>query len=430
MHLSPAERLRTKLSQYSPWVQGQLGVPPESWAIVEMKLSLGDLGLHSLLGEHLFRQQGAVWPSLADGLARLSLAPGFTHLELNTVDQSDIRSCAWSGRFREAAFAFELRDLPFPMVVVLDEYPIPTYGGSQIMGFQWLIAAKQHLPTAASFLHRLSTQGRKRVQVVGGNDYTLAVPHPHSAYGWDDVMLDEANQHLVRQDFEHFLARREWFAARRVPWRRGYLFHGPPGNGKTSAVRAMASHPQISVFSLNFAGEDIYDNEISMLFSQAASFAPSLIVLEDLDRVFHFEGEEKKVNVTLSHLLNCLDGLFSAEGVIVVATANHPERLDKAILRRPGRFDRVVHFPLPDAGLREKYLRKLCPEAEDLQFLVRATDRYSFAQLRELWLAAAQLVWTRGGDDAESPILTADLELALKDLHREQFSGSGAHFGF
>jgi SpoVK/Ycf46/Vps4 family AAA+-type ATPase len=85
------------------------------------------------------------------------------------------------------------------------------------------------------------------------------------------------------------------------------------------------------------------DNLLQKFFREAADDAPALVILEDIDRLF-FGTREEKPNVSLQQLLNCLDGVGTQEGMVVVATANHPEVLDTAILRRPGRFDRVIEF--------------------------------------------------------------------------------------
>jgi len=188
----------------------------------------------------------------------------------------------------------------------------------------------------------------------------------------------------------------------------------------------MASHPEVSVFSIDFANPDIYDSDVSRLFEAAADHPPGLIVLEDFDRVFAKKPESDEMNCSFNHILNCLDGLAGREGTIVVATANHPEHLDGAILRRPGRFDRVVHFPPPALEMRERYLRKLCPRLGEPAAAVAArAERMSFAQLREVWLLACQLACERG-DDADGP----DLERALAQVKREQGSAARAKLGF
>jgi len=119
--------------------------------------------------------------------------------------------------------------------------------------------------------------------------------------------------------------------------------------------------------------------------------------------------------VSLSHLLNCLDGLGTQEGVIVVATANDPTALDPAILRRPGRFDRVVEFPAPDGELRASYLRKFIPrltEAE-IEDCVDESEGFSFAQLREVYILAGQRAYEKGGE-----VSGRELNHAIRSLHR------------
>jgi len=109
-------------------------------------------------------------------------------------------------------------------------------------------------------------------------------------------------------------------------------------------------------------------------------------LLEDLDRAFPTEGkrtQERAVN--FQTLLNYLDGVGSQDGVIVVATANDPTCLDPAILKRPGRFDRVVQFRNPDADLRRQYYQRLnlTLAGERFEISIEQTEGFSFAQLRE-----------------------------------------------
>jgi transitional endoplasmic reticulum ATPase len=92
-----------------------------------------------------------------------------------------------------------------------------------------------------------------------------------------------------------------------------------------------------------------------MLFAEAAQATPALIVIEDLDRCYPLNSEKHaEAKISLQQLLNHLDGVGSQNGIVVVATANNPAILDPAILRRPGRFDRVVGFQNPSTELRER----------------------------------------------------------------------------
>jgi hypothetical protein len=262
---------------------------------------------------------------------------------------------------------------------------------------QWLFVNRTEVDIVLGILRKSIADSPKCVTVRGGYDMAL----PEDGYRWDDIVLDPDANRLVREDFESFFAREEWFARHRLPFRRGYLFHGPPGNGKSTVVRTMACHPLISAYSADLGNPDADNNMVSRLFSEAADNAPGLVILEDLDRLFGRNPSERPKNISLQHLLNCLDGVGNRNGVIVVATANDPSLLDPAILKRPGRFDRVALFPDPTFEMRVRYLRHLCDGSiseTDLATAARQSDRFSFAQVRESYIVGGQFAFARDGE--------------------------------
>jgi hypothetical protein len=216
----------------------------------------------------------------------------------------------------------------------------------------------------------------------------------------DDLVLDGSVVRLGKDDFHLFLEREDWYKRHRLPFRRGYLFHGPPGNGKSSVIRAMLSTTGISGFTLNPFRVFTDDDMMAAMFAEAAQSTPAIIVLEDLDRCFPVNKEsESGCRISLQQLLNHLDGVGNQDGIIVVATANNPCILDAAILRRPGRFDRVVGFQNPSAELRECYLCHMnaALRREELCECVRTTAGFSFAQLREAYILAGQVALQEDG---------------------------------
>jgi ATP-dependent 26S proteasome regulatory subunit len=130
-------------------------------------------------------------------------------------------------------------------------------------------------------------------------------------------------------------------------------------------------------------------------------------VLEDLDRAFPKTGESRS-KISIQDLLNCLDGLASGEGIIVVATANEPAILDPAILRRPGRFDRVVHFPNPSPELRQEYFLRMNPafSSAGLKELAVKSAGFSFAQLREAYIMAGQRAFETKDEISHGDVLS------------------------
>jgi SpoVK/Ycf46/Vps4 family AAA+-type ATPase len=250
---------------------------------------------------------------------------------------------------------------------------------------------------------------------------------------WDDLVFDEPVLQLVKGNYESFFAREDWFRGLKRPFRRGYLFHGPPGNGKTSVIRAMLSRRGMRGLTLNFFAPSTDNCDLQRMFERAAEGAPSMVVLEDIDRAFpRDQASETKSKVSLQQLLNCLDGIGTQDGVIVVATANEPTALDPAILRRPGRFDRVVLFPNPSAELRLQYLRKLnCQfEKSELKTAIDLADGFSFAQMREVFILEGQRAIDRREEIECDDILSAvqTLRYAFGSVkERQGAAGFGPH---
>ena len=162
------------------------------------------------------------------------------------------------------------------------------------------------------------------------------------------VIMDEKEKRALLGDINSFLdpGARAWYSNRGIPYRRGYLLHGPPGTGKSSLSLSIAGcfHLDIYILSLSSIRED----GLNRLFAELPQHC--VILLEDVDAVSETrsrdsEGEDCKDigKVPLSALLNVLDGVASYEGRVLIITINHVEKLN-ADLVRPGRTDRKVGF--------------------------------------------------------------------------------------
>jgi len=156
----------------------------------------------------------------------------------------------------------------------------------------------------------------------------------------ESLVLGDGVLEGVLEDLREFGRSRAWYVERGVPYRRGYLLHGPPGNGKTTLVLAAAGELGLSVAVLGLSNRVLSDESLRTMVD---SLPPSTILLiEDVDCVFKSaRATGDQTGVTLSGLLNALDGVSSREGRILFLTTNHPERLDPALIR-PGRVDRKV----------------------------------------------------------------------------------------
>jgi len=215
---------------------------------------------------------------------------------------------------------------------------------------------------------------------------------------WDNLVLNDDVVNLVKRDIESFLRRKAWFLKNSLPFRRGYLFHGPPGNGKTSVIKTILSTSNMNVYKIRLFNKHLNDQTLEKMFEDAQKSGPNIVALEDIDRAFPKTGESG-CPLGLHTLLNCLDGLTSQEGVITIATANEPTILDRAILKRPGRFDRVVLFDNPNPETREKYFRKKAPYLTVVGEVIEATEGFSFAQLQETYILAGQYAYDRNEEE-------------------------------
>jgi AAA+ superfamily predicted ATPase len=206
---------------------------------------------------------------------------------------------------------------------------------------------------------------------------------------FDNLILPAQLKQELREDLRRFFAAREMYEELNIPWKRGALLIGPPGNGKTHAVKAIVNHlGQTCLYVKTFVNQYEDENAMKLVFDKARQIAPCVLVMEDLDSLVNAQ--------TRSFFLNEMDGFERNHGIAVLATTNYPEKLDPAILNRPSRFDRKYYFKLPTEQERLAYLALWNQSAksqvrlseEGLKETARLTNGFSFAYLKELMLTS------------------------------------------
>lgn len=145
-------------------------------------------------------------------------------------------------------------------------------------------------------------------------------------------------------DLGGFLAAEEHYNRLAIPWHRGYMFHGPPGTGKTSLVKALATHFGMDLWYVPLSDLKTENSLMGLL----AEVAPrSLLLLEDIDTIqITHDRDTDQGAISMSSLLNALDGVATPHGLITVMTTNHFDGLDPA-LTRAGRMDMVEEIAAP-----------------------------------------------------------------------------------
>jgi AAA+ superfamily predicted ATPase len=235
---------------------------------------------------------------------------------------------------------------------------------------------------------------------------------------FDNLILRGSLKQELRQDIEQFFAAHSTYETYNIPWKRGILFVGPPGNGKTHAVRAIlnaTNQPCLYVKSFQTPQHMRANTGIGPVFERARQAAPCILVLEDLDSLLTPENR--------SYFLNELDGFAANVGIVTLATTNYPERLDPSILDRPSRFDRKYTFDLPERSERLAYIALWNETLQEtlrisdatVHKLSEATEGFSFAYIKELFLSS-MMRWVAHPQQG-----TMDQELiSLVDVLRKQ----------
>lgn len=213
---------------------------------------------------------------------------------------------------------------------------------------------------------------------------------------WKDVILDKALKEDLIDTAERFYDSQDQYHRLGVPWKRGIIFYGPPGNGKTISIKATMhtlykrSPPIPTLYVKTLVSFMPPEYSIEAVFEKARQEAPCYLVFEDLDSLV--------TDDVRSFFLNAIDGLAVNDGILMVGSTNHLERLDPGISKRPSRFDRKYLFPNPNLEQRGKYCHywqgKL-KDNKDIEFpdeicdaAAKITDGFSFAYIQEAFVSA------------------------------------------
>jgi SpoVK/Ycf46/Vps4 family AAA+-type ATPase len=221
-----------------------------------------------------------------------------------------------------------------------------------------------------------------------------------------DDLIDFADSlpSKILREIESFWDLGEKFQKHGYLHRRGYLLYGPQGSGKSSVVHQVVHRIINGGHVAVFCEHPGFLTRAMEVFRKIEPDRPVVCLFEDIDAIIETHGD--------SELLQWLDGSHQINKVINIATTNYPERLDRRIVSRPRRFDRIIKIEAPTAAIRETYLTRKLPDLAthgQMKHWVQMTEGLSFAALAELVISVACL-----GNSLEE---TVELLRQLDDQH-------------
>jgi mitochondrial chaperone BCS1 len=306
------------------------------------------------------------------------------------------------------------------------EYQLTAGDGPHVLweGRKPVFALKQtHDPTPGGYGRRqtvtLTTIGRDRsvlerilreartvqdrdvvpVHLWGGHGFQLIERRQRRAL--ETIHLAAGLRDSIVEDAQRFISRRAWYVDRGIPHRRGYLFEGPPGTGKSSMALALAGALHRPIYIINPATVQD-DNALQSAINQAGS---AVVLIEDIDAVDvsrerpapapaytaapalargagvpdSLPVAAERTGISTSGLLNAIDGVAARDGRILIITTNHAEKLDPALIR-PGRVDMRCHFGPAGEAEAAAMFRRFCPDLDERHFLAEIAPELPLSQ--------------------------------------------------
>lgn len=258
---------------------------------------------------------------------------------------------------------------------------------------------------------------------------------------WEDIGgLEEVKEELA-EAIEWPLKHADLFEQADIRPPKGLLLYGPPGTGKTMIAKAVATTAESNFISIKgpellskWVGES--EKGIREIFRKARQASPCVVFFDELDSIAPRRGDgHGDSNVTeriVSQLLTEMDGLEDLKGVVIVGATNRPDIIDEALLR-PGRFDRILHIPLPSKEARAQILKihtrkKPLDAGIDINRLAELTEGWSGADIASMVNAAAMIAIKEHIKPTNNATVVDNTKMEEKDKTKHGLKVTMKHF--
>jgi AAA+ superfamily predicted ATPase len=239
---------------------------------------------------------------------------------------------------------------------------------------------------------------------------------------WSDIIIKPKDRNVLERNLVRFIDSVELFKSKGLRGSRGVLLAGPPGTGKTLSCKVLMN--EIDATVMYVARDAVTEvGQITELYKMARRLSPSVVILEDIDTLGGL-GRDEADHPLLGEFLNCLAGVEDNNGVVTLATTNHPEKLDWALTDRPGRFDVRLEFDYPDSAARlailKKYLTPFETKKLNLKSITKRTEKFSGAYLQEIVQSSFMLAHEACGY-CDNPVIEQEhLETCLTQMEAQR----------
>lgn len=200
--------------------------------------------------------------------------------------------------------------------------------------------------------------------------YDRVIEEKRKKDAFNSIFLPEEIMSDIRNEFETFVKSKDLYKNElKLPWKRGIMFIGPPGNGKTSLIRAICNYYSFETIDIKDAIRNNGDVDLSDEMDKEYGVdmelypndeLPRVCIMEDIDKMTNFQsGSHDHVDsgkITLHDLLKGLDGFKKVNDLIMIATTNFAEVINEALVNRPGRFDKIYRIELPKKREIERFI--------------------------------------------------------------------------